>query len=150
MILSHHKTKWNQPQLPNVYMLATVSMLCMFFCVYDVTYIKTQFNHSKFCCFISLREKFFFHKINKNMHSKPGIIFLYIHRYDNTHARFKFLELHNFVRTEQNTTKLCTRLFFHKVIKIIPWNFLIKNLIFQTDVQVSLWVQPSNLKYLWI
>lgn len=47
----------------------------MFICVYDVNYIKTQFNHSKFCNFINswqmlkttieLRKRFYFHKINK-------------------------------------------------------------------------------------
>ena len=56
-------------------MLAQISMLCTFIRLYGVTYVKIQFNHSKFSKFISswkmfektfkLCRRFFLHKTNK-------------------------------------------------------------------------------------
>ena len=43
------------------------------------------------------------HKINEDMKRKPGVKC--------------FLQLHNFVKTDQNTTKLYSRFFFHKIDK---------------------------------
>ena len=51
------------------------------------------------------------------MQRKPGMNALHIHRYDVAHHGFKTLQLHNFVRTDQNNSKLCSRLFSHKIIK---------------------------------
>ena len=65
------------------YKTGPVSILFVFIRVYDFTYVKTQFSHSKLHNFISswdiikatikLCKKFFFHKINKNMQRKPGM-----------------------------------------------------------------------------
>ena len=38
-------------------------------------------------------------------------------RYDVTYAESKTLQLYNFVKSDQNATKLCTRLFIHKINK---------------------------------
>ena len=55
----------------------------MFICVYDVTYVETQFNDSKLSKLLSswemvkttikLCKKFFFHEINKNMQGEPWV-----------------------------------------------------------------------------
>ena len=44
---------------------------------------------------------------------------LYIRWYYVTRAGFRTLYLHNSMRTDHNTTKICTRLFFHKDINIM-------------------------------
>ena len=43
---------------------------------------------------------------------------LHICGYDVTYTEFK--KLCNFVNTDQNATKLCTKLFFYKIKKNIP------------------------------
>ena len=90
----------------------------------------TQFNHSKLCNFTSPWELVkatwncvkgsFFIKLTKICTENQEWNVLYILSYDITCARLKTLQLHNFMRTDQNTTELCTRLFFHKIIKIMP------------------------------
>ena len=54
------------------------------------------------------------------MQRKPGVKCLYIRGYDVTHAEFKTLEFHNFVKTDQNAMKLCANLFLQKVKKDMP------------------------------
>ena len=82
MILSHHKTKWNQPKLQKVYMQATVSILCILVRVYTSLTYRTQFNHSKLRNLNKFiingqndhkTAKSFFHKINKNVQRKTGL-----------------------------------------------------------------------------
>ena len=40
--------------------------------------------------------------------------------YNVTYAEFKTLQLYNFVKSDQNVTKLCARLFLHKIDKNMP------------------------------
>ena len=73
----------------------------MFICVDDITYIETQFNHSKVYNFISWWEMvrntikfstwFFLYKINKNMQEIQGWNLPYIHVYNITYVEFKSL-----------------------------------------------------------
>ena len=53
-----------------------------------------------------LRKKFSFHKIKEDIQRKP-VVKCFIHsRVDVTYAGFRTSELQNFMRTDQNTTKL--------------------------------------------
>ena len=62
-------------------MKATINILCMFICMYDVLYIETQsFNPSQLHKFMrnvpnnhKTVQKVFFRKINKNMQGQPGL-----------------------------------------------------------------------------
>ena len=62
-------------------MKATINILCMFICMYDVIYIETQsFNPSQLHKFMrnvqnnhKTVQKVFFRKINKNMQGQPGL-----------------------------------------------------------------------------
>ena len=56
-------------------------------------------------------------KLTKIGKENQGWNVLYIRGHDVTDAWFRTLLLHNFVRTDQKTAKLWTRLFFHKIIK---------------------------------
>ena len=88
----------------------TISILCMFIRLYDVTYIEIQFNYLKLRNFISswemvkttikLCKRFFFHKIKKNMQRKPRMKY-FIHLQVWCHS----LWIQNSARTDQNTTK---------------------------------------------
>ena len=60
---------------------------------------------------------FFLHKTNKNMQKKQGWNAFYIRMYDATYAESKTLQFHNFVKSDQNVRKLCTRFFLHKINK---------------------------------
>ena len=51
-------------------------------------------------------------KLTKTCKENQERTALWIRRYDVTHAGFKTLQLHNLVRTDQNTRELCTKLFF--------------------------------------
>ena len=51
------------------------------------------------------------------MQRKPGWNVMNIHGYDVTYADFKTPQLYNFLKSDQNDTKLCTRLFLHKINK---------------------------------
>ena len=44
----------------------------------------------------------------------------YIHGYDVTYVELKTFQLHNFMKTDQNDAKLCTRLFLYKTNKNMP------------------------------
>ena len=67
-----------------------------------------------------LRRRFILYKINKNMKRKPAMkCFVYENGYEVTYTKFKTLQLHNFVKTDQNTTKLCTSFFLQKINKHI-------------------------------
>ena len=73
----------------------------MFFRVDGVTYVETQFDHSKLWNFISSSEidkkaiklccSLFLHKINKNMQRNPGVRCFVYSRYDVIYAEFKSL-----------------------------------------------------------
>ena len=54
------------------------------------------------------------------MEEEPEMNAQYIRGYEFTHAGFKVLSLHNLKRTQKNTTKLCTMLCFHEIIKMMP------------------------------
>ena len=81
---------------------------------------KTQCNHSKLCNFISwwemikttlkLCKRLFFIKLTKNMQRKPGM---------KCSVYLQVRWLHNFVRTDEDTTKkFWTRIFFCKTLKL--------------------------------
>ena len=67
---------------------------------------------------IKLYKRFFIHKTNKKCKKHRHV--LYIHGYDITYAGFKTLQLYNFDKSDQNATKLCTRLFLHNIKKNLP------------------------------
>ena len=106
---------------------STVCISWMFICVYDVTYFEAiySFNIWQLHKFMRNAQKnyencvksSFSIKVTKIAKENQGWNILYIRGYDVTNTRFKTLELHDCVRTDQNTTKLCTRLFIHKFIK---------------------------------
>ena len=52
------------------------------------------------------------------MQRKPKVKYSYNCGYDVTYAEFKTLQLYNIMKSDQNDTKFCTRLFMHKVNKI--------------------------------
>ena len=66
----------------------------------------------------------FFQKINKNMQRKLGMKYFEHLRVWRLHGGFKTLQLHNFVRTDQNTTKLCQGFFPIKSLKLCHHQFL--------------------------
>ena len=78
---------------------ATISTLCMRIRVYDVTYVETQFDYSKYCNFINLWElvkttikwceRFYSIKLTKISKAKQRWNVLYIRGYDVTHAGLK-------------------------------------------------------------
>ena len=76
----------------------TISILYLF----NINYVETQLNQSKTSRLhkfvrngqnttVKLCKRFFFHKNNKNMQSKPGMKYFEHSRYDVTHAVFKTL-----------------------------------------------------------
>ena len=69
---------------------------------------------------MKLCKRLFFRKIKKNMQGKSGMKYFTHSRVWRHSHRIQDFVTYNFVRTDQNTTKLCTRLFFHKIIKIMP------------------------------
>ena len=79
-----------------------ISILCKIIRVCDVTYVGTQFHHSKLCNFMSIWEtvkttirlckKFFVHKINKNMQRKPWMK-CFVHSWVQRHSS----QIQNFV-----------------------------------------------------
>ena len=120
--------EWNEKKrIPKVCMEATISILCMFIRVNDVTHVRTQFDDPKFWNFLS-GEIFFWkmckntitlcwflpHKVKKNMQRKPEVKGFYIHGYDVDYIKFKSFQLHNIVKTDQNAAKLRIRLFLYK------------------------------------
>ena len=66
---------------------------------------------------IKLCRKFILVKLTKIWKENLGWNVFYIRGYDVTCIKFKTLQLHNFVKTDQNMTKFCTRFFFHKINK---------------------------------
>ena len=83
-----------------------MSMFYMFVRVYDITYAKIQFNHSKLLNFIGSRKMdktllnfiggFFCINLTKKMQRKPGVKCLVhssIRVYDVTYVEFKTLKL---------------------------------------------------------
>ena len=110
-----HETKQHQQKILKVYMEATISILCMFILVVDVTNVATQFNGSEFWNFqsswkmakntIKLCWRLLLHKINKsickeNQWWKDSRVWR--HRRD---VEFKTFSFHNFVqliKTPQN------------------------------------------------
>ena len=48
------------------------------------------------------------------MQRKAGVKY-FVHSY--TYAEFKILQLYNFEKSDQNATKLCTRLFVHIILQ---------------------------------
>ena len=48
-----------------------------------------------------------------------GVIFCIFGGYDVIYAEFRFLNLYNFVKSDQIATKLCTGFFLYKIKKII-------------------------------
>ena len=58
-------------------------------------------------------------KLTIEYKENQGWNILYIRGYGVTYAGFRSLQLLNFMRTDQNNTKLCSRLCLHKVIKIM-------------------------------
>ena len=113
-------------------MEATVSILCMFIRVNDVTHVGTRFDDPKFWNFLS--GEIFFWKMGKNtvtlcwflllevknMQRKPEMKGFYIHGYDVDYVKFKTFQLHNIVKTDQNAAKLCIRLFLYKTNENMP------------------------------
>ena len=105
----------------------TISILCMFIRLYDVTYIEIQFNYLKLCNSISswemvkttikLCKRFFFHKINKNMQRKPGMKY-FVHLQVWCHS----LWIQNSARPDQNTTNFVQGCFSIKSRKLCHKN----------------------------
>ena len=54
------------------------------------------------------------------MEEEPEMNAQYIRGYEVTYAGFKVLSLHDLKGTQKNTTKLCARLCFHEIIKMMP------------------------------
>ena len=82
---------------------------------------------------INLYRRLFLHKTNKNMYRKPGVKcfvhsrvwrHLLLREYDVTYSEFKTLQLSNFVKSDRNATKLCARLFLHKIDKSMPYRWM--------------------------
>ena len=121
------ENEMKKKRIPKVCMEATISILCMFIRVNDVTHVRTQFDDPKFWNFLS-GEIFFWkmckntitlcwflpHKVKKNMQRKPEVKGFYIHGYDVDYIKFKSFQLHNIVKTDQNAAKLRIRLFLYK------------------------------------
>ena len=61
--------------------------------------------------------RFIFIKLTKNSERRN---ISYVRWYDVTSAEFKTLQLYDFRKSDQNATKLCTRLFIHKINKNMP------------------------------
>ena len=83
----------------NVCREATISMFCVSFRMYDVSYVEIQFHYWKLRNFVTswivvkniikLDSKLFLHKTNKYIQRKPWWNILYIRRNDVTYAEFK-------------------------------------------------------------
>ena len=66
---------------------------------------------------IKLCRKLILHKIYKNMKRKPGVKCFVYSRVWRHLRQIQTLQLHNLVKTDQNTTESCKRFVLHKINK---------------------------------